>query len=109
MQRHTIAFRTGALGEEGMQRATHTGGCSGASSPSEMAVGWQQVDMERCLVQACYRRRGVANYEEVTWLHLPQGWQVAAGRDEAHTRTEIEGGEGSAECGSALDEASCSR
>ena len=54
------------------------------------AAGWQQGDIEKCLIQAQHRRRGFSNDEERVRLHSPRGWCGSVDQEDAHSPTVVE-------------------
>ena len=61
-----------------------------SASLSAMVASWQHMDIERCLVQACYQSQGFVDDAEITWLYLPRCWQATVSQEVVHTPTEIE-------------------
>ena len=59
----------------------------GVSTFAVMAAGWDQKDIDRCLVLAQYKGRGFTNDEELSWLHLPPEWYDTVEQSGAHTHT----------------------
>ena len=73
----------------GMQLVDAGSADAEAGALAAMASGWQQQDIERCLIQARYKNRGFTNDEEISWLHIPQKWWDAVQMEEPHSPTEI--------------------
>ena len=47
--------------------------CDGAELAA-IAAGWNDAEIERCIIQAHYAHAGYEACEEISWLHVPDDW-----------------------------------